>query len=446
MTTTATACGSSDVTEPRRDLAAVAPRTIFHVDMDAFYASVEIRRRPELAGRPVIVGGDGRRGVVAAASYHARVYGIHSAMSSARARRLCPHAVFLPGDHAHYAQVSREVMAVFASLTPLVEPLSLDEAFLDVSGSAVARADPAARARELRKAVRDAVQLDCSVGVASNKFLAKLASEAAKPRVGSDGPVPGPGVVVVEPEQAQAFLDPLPVRAIWGVGPAAGARLERIGVSTVAELRRIGVEALVAALGSAHGRHLHELAHGRDDRPVVADAQPKSVSHEETFPVDVHDPERLRTEAVRMADGVGSRLRAGGRSGRTVQLKIRFGDFRTITRSVTLPRATDSGTVIARAARELLAGIDPAPGVRLLGVGVSGFASDTDGEQLSLDALLEADPAHLRHDQDWREAEDAIDRIRSRFGDAAIAPASALSRKGLRPKRRGDQQWGPGGS
>ncbi|MFN3217079.1 MAG: DNA polymerase IV [Acidimicrobiales bacterium] len=431
------------MTEPQRGPGSAALRTIFHVDMDAFYASVEIRRRPELAGRPVIVGGDGRRGVVAAASYQARVYGIHSAMSSARARRLCPHAVFLPGDHAHYAAVSREVMAVFASLTPLVEPLSLDEAFLDVSGSAAARDDPVAHAKQLRQAVRDAVQLDCSVGVASNKFLAKLASEAAKPRIGPDGPVAGPGVVVVRPHEAQAFLDPLPVRAIWGVGPAAGARLERIGVATVAELRRIGVDALVATLGTAHGRHLHELAHGRDDRPVVADAQPKSVSHEETFPVDVYDPERLRTEVVRMADGVGSRLRAGDRRGRTVQLKIRFGDFRTITRSVTLPRATDSGTVIARAARELLAGIDPAPGVRLLGVGVSGFASDTDGEQLSLDALLEVDPTHLRDDRDWREAEDAIDIIRSRFGDAAIAPASALSRKGLRPKRRGDQQWGP---
>ncbi len=423
----------------------VGQRLIFHVDMDAFYASVEIRRRPELAGQPVIVGGDGQRGVVAAASYEARVYGIHSAMSSVRARRLCPHAVFLPGDHAHYAEVSREVMAVFASLTPLVEPLSLDEAFLDLSGSAGARADPAAHAVQLRRAVRSAVDLDCSVGVAPNKFVAKLASEAAKPKVGPDGARAGSGVVVVEPGSVQSFLDPLPVRAIWGVGPAAGARLDRIGVATVAELRRIGVDALVVALGNAHGRHLHDLAHGRDDRLVVPDAQPKSVSHEETFGTDVFDPDRLRTEVVRMADGVGARLRAGSRRGRTVQLKIRFGDFRTITRSVTLTQATDSGTVIARAARELLAAIDPSPGVRLLGVGVSGFAAGTDGQQLSLDALLEPAGTNRRDDNDWREAEEAIDRIRSRFGDTAIASAGALGRRGLRPKRRGDQQWGPDG-
>jgi len=420
-------------------------RSILHVDMDAFFASVEVRRRPELAGLPVIVGGDGRRGVVAAASYAARVFGIHSAMSSARARQLCPHAVFLPGDHAHYAEMNVQVMDVFASFTPLVEPLSLDEAFLDVTGALRVRGDAETIAHALRRGVFDAVQLTCSVGVASNKFLAKLASESAKPRVGPKGPEPGPGVFVVDPARIQQFLDPLPVRAIWGVGPATGAKLDRIGVHSVAELRRVGVDALVASVGAAHGRHLHDLAHGLDDRPVVVNAEPKSVSHEETFPLDVYDSSRLITEVVRMADGVGARLRAGSRRARTVQLKVRFGDFRTITRAVTLPGATDSGAAIAAAARELLAAIDPSPGVRLLGVGVSGFAATTDGEQLRFDDLADG-PSGIAGQirRDWRDAEQAIDEVRRRFGHTAIAPASALRPGGLAPKRRGDQQWGPG--
>ena len=363
------------------------PSTFLHVDMDAFFASVELVRRPELRGTPVIVGGDGQRGVVAAASYEARVYGIHSAMSSEHARRLCPDAVFLPGDHAHYGEVSRRVMAIFKSFTPLVEPLSLDEAFLDVAGARRLHGTPVEIAKAIRRQVYEQEQLTCSVGVAPHKFLAKLATEEAKPTPSPSGPVLGRGVRLIEADEVQGFLDALPIRAIWGVGPATAARLDRLGVATVAELRMLPIETMVSALGKAHGRHLFDLARGIDERRVEPHQEAKSISHEETFPVDLFEPRRLEVEAVRMADAVGKRLRNAGRRGRTVTVKVRFGDFQTITRNATLSSATDSGTTIAREAKRLLAGVDPTPGVRLLGVGVTGIARATDGEQLSFDAV-----------------------------------------------------------
>lgn len=418
-------------------MTAHGPSTILHVDMDAFFASVELVRRPELRGTPVIVGGDGQRGVVAAASYEARVYGIHSAMASERARRLCPDAVFLPGDHAHYAEVSRRVMAIFASFTPLVEPLSLDEAFLDVGGARRLHGTPVEIARQIRRQVYEQEQLTCSVGVAPNKFLAKLATEQAKPTPSPAGPVLGRGVHVIDAAEVQGFLDALPIRAIWGVGPATEARLDRLGVATVAELRRLPVETLVSALGKAHGRHLHDLARGIDARRVEPHSEAKSVSHEETFPVDLFDMRRLEVEAVRMADAVGKRLRTAQRRGRTVTVKLRFGDFRTITRNATLAAATDSGTTIGREAKRLLAEIDPTPGVRLLGVGVTGITKGAEGEQLSFDDVAASAP-------DWSDAEQAIDAIRDRFGEGVIGPASALRGGELRVKRSGDQQWGPG--
>jgi DNA polymerase-4 len=405
--------------------------------MDAFYVSVELVRRPELRGQPVVVGGAGQRGVVAAASYEARVYGIHSAMSSAKARRLCPDAIFLPGDHAHYGEVSARVMAIFRRYTPLVEPISLDEAFLDVSGARRLIGEPATIAARIRADVLDEEALTCSVGVAPNKFLAKLATEQAKPRPSAAGPLPGLGVKVVEVDEVQAFLDPLPIRALWGVGAATATRLDRLGVATVADLRRVPVDSLVRSLGKAHGRHLHELAHGRDPRVVQPNQDPKSVSHEETFGADLFEVRRIEAELVRMADAVGSRLRSAGRSGRTVNLKVRFGDFTTITRSVTLDTPTDSGTVIARSAKALMAVVDPSPGVRLLGVGVSGLATGAVSRQLSFDDLGRETPP------DWRQTEAAMDTIRARFGASAIGPASTLGDSGLRTKRRGEQQWGP---
>jgi DNA polymerase IV len=404
--------------------------------MDAFYVGVELLRRPELRGRPVVVGGAGRRGVVAAASYEARAHGVFSAMPSARAQQLCPHAVFLPGDHAAYAAVSERVMAIFRSVTPLVEPLSLDEAFLDVTGALRLLGDGVTIAASLREEVRDAEGLECSVGVAPSKFLAKLASGAAKPIASPSGPMPGKGVIEIAPGRELEFLHPLPVSALWGVGPATLEKLQRLGVSTVGELAAIPVATLVSSLGRASGTHLHQLANAIDPRRVEPDLRPKSVSHEETYSTDLVDPDRIGHEVVRQSDAVASRLRAHRLSGRTVTVKVRYPDFRTVTRSVTLPSATDTGPQVARAAKRLLADLDLSPGVRLLGVGVGGLVEGT-VEQLTFDAVDGDDGAG------WSDASRAVDRIRERYGAGAIGPASSTGPDGLRPIRRGAQQWGP---
>ena len=410
-----------------------AVRSILHVDMDAFFVSVELLRRPELRGQPVIVGGSGDRGVVAAASYEARHFGIHSAMPSTRARRLCPHAVFLNGDHAHYATVSQRVMTIFRSFTPLVEPISLDEAFLDVTGARRLHGEAAAIASAIRVQVQDEEGLTCSVGVAPNKFLAKLASEAAKPRASRSGPEPGLGVKVVEPGAELAFLHPLPVQALWGVGPKTLEKLRSRGIQTVADLAAVTEGEVTMFLGDANGRHLHRLARGIDDRAVESELQPKSVGHEETFARDHRDLRTLQREAVRMADAVAQRLRNHGLAGRTVTIKVRFHDFRTITRSVTLSSAVDTGPAIARAAKELLELVDPSSGVRLLGVSVANLADDG-ARQLSLDDVQQPG---------WDDASRAVDEIRRRFGDESIVPASLREPGGIRVKRKGDQQWGP---
>jgi DNA polymerase-4 len=412
---------------------------ILHVDMDAFFVSVELLRRPELRGQPVVVGGAGRRGVVAAASYEARAYGVYSAMPSARAQRLCPHAVFLAGDYAHYAEVSAGVMAILRSFTPLVEPLSLDEAFLDVSGACRLFGPAPDIAAQIRGRVLDEQGITCSVGVAPNKFLAKLGSEAAKPRADRRGTRAGAGVTVIEPGEELAFLHPLPVQAIWGVGPATLARLQRFGIRTVGDLAELPPATLIGAVGDAQGRHLHRLAHGIDDRSVEPHQKPKSVSHEETFPRDHHRRDVLRRELVRLSDAVAGRLRAAGLSGRTVVLKVRFGDFHTITRSITLAHPVSSGPAIARAAKDLFADIDPSPGVRLIGVGVSQLSEGGASRQLTFDDLDAADDA-----ADWDHASAVVDEIRDRFGVEAVGPATLAGVDGLRLKRRGDQQWGPG--
>ena len=409
------------------------PRSILHVDMDAFFVSVELLRHPELRGKPVIVGGSGERGVVAAASYEARHYGIHSAMPSTRARRLCPHAVFLNGDHAHYSEVSGRVMTIFRSFTPLVEPISLDEAFLDVTGSRRLHGAAAEIAAAVRVRVEEQEGLTCSVGVAPNKFLAKLASEAAKPRASRTGPVPGLGVKVVEPGNELDFLHPLPVQALWGVGPKTLEKLRSRGIRTVGELAALEEEAVSGLLGDANGRHLHRLSRGVDERSVEPELQPKSIGHEETFARDHHRIDTLQREAVRMADAVAQRLRNHGLAGRTVTIKVRFHDFRTITRSVTLTTAVDTGPVIARAAKELLDQLDPSSGVRLLGVTVSNLAEDG-ARQLSLEGVEQPG---------WDDASRAVDDIRRRFGDDAIVPATLRGLDGIRVKRKGDQQWGP---
>lgn len=404
-----------------------------HVDMDAFYAAVEIRRRPELRGRPVVVGGTGSRGVVAAASYEARGFGIGSAMPSVRARRLCPHAVFLPGDHPHYGEVSERVMSVLRDVTPLVEPLSLDEAFMDVRGAARLLGPAPELAAQIRGRILEQEQLTCSVGVASTKFMAKLATEQAKPQVGASGPVWGSGVHVVEAGTELDFLHPLDVTALFGVGPATSRRLLRLGVETVGDLASLPEGTVIAALGTASGRQLHQLANGIDDRPVVVNRAARSISHEETFARDLHTADELEAQATRLADAVARRLRTSSLQARTITLKLRFGDFKTITRSVTLPDPTDGTRDLVAAARELLSQIDVTPGVRLLGVGASGLAEPS-VRQLSFEDEPEVHEA----------AERVTDRIRDRFGASAIGPAAAIrDDRGMRPPSDGDQRWGP---
>jgi DNA polymerase-4 len=417
-------------------------RAILHVDMDAFYASVELLRHPELRGTPVIVGAPGARGVVAAASYEARAFGVHSAMASVRARRLCPHATFLPGDHAHYAEVSSHVMAIFRDVTPLVEPLSLDEAFLDVTGARRLAGEPRDIAARLRARVLESTDLTCSVGVATTKFVAKLATEAAKPKASPSGPVFGSGVHVVEPGRELAFLHPLPSRALWGVGPQTQKVLDRLGVRTVGDLAGIAEDILVGALGGAVGRHLHRLSHGVDERPVVPDAPVKSVSHEETFAADLTDRGELQVEVVRLAEGVARRLRAAGLAGRTVSVKVRYPDFRTVSRATTVDDAIDTGVEIARAAKALLASLDTSPGVRLLGVAVTNLGADPTRQLTLDDAMAGASPEDggASSPGAWRAVTDAVDAIRDRFGDGAIAPGTVAERGLL---RAGEQQWGP---
>jgi DNA polymerase-4 len=325
-------------------------------------------------------------------------------------------------------------MDIFVSFTPLVEPISLDEAFLDVTGARRLHGEGPEIASAIREQVLDEQGLTCSVGVAPNKFLAKLASEAAKPRASRDGPLPGLGVKVVQQGEELAFLRPLPVQALWGVGPKTLEKLQRRGISTVGDLAEMGEDDAATFLGNANGRHLHRLANAVDDRPVVPDQQPKSIGHEETFARDHHELETLQREAVRMADAVASHLRHHRLAGRTVTIKVRFHDFRTITRSMTLAAAVDNGPAIARAAKQLLESVDPSSGIRLLGVSVNNLV-DEGARQLSLDDSLQPG---------WDDASRAVDDIRGRFGDEAIVPAALRGTDGIRIKKKGDQQWGPG--
>jgi DNA polymerase-4 len=318
----------------------------------------------------------------------------------------------------------------------LVEPISLDEAFLDVTGSYRLHGDGATIAAAIRERVLDEQGLACSVGVAPNKFLAKLASEAAKPTASPTGPVPGAGVTVVEPGAELAFLHPLPLWALWGVGPKTLEKLRRRGLQKVGDLAAMPVGDAEALLGRANGRHLHELANAVDDRAVVADQKLKSVGHEETFARDHHSLDTLKREAVRMGDAVANRLRDSGQAGRTVTIKVRFHDFRTITRSITLGEPVDTGPAVSRAAKDLLDQVDPAAGVRLLGVSVSNLSAE--GRQLSLDEMMGG-----AWSPGWDSATRAVDDIRRRFGDDAIVPATLRDPEGIRVKRRGDQQWGP---
>jgi DNA polymerase-4 len=387
---------------------------ILHLDLDAFYASVEQREDPSIRGRPVVVGGLGPRGVVAAASYEARPFGIASAIPMAHARRACPHAVFLAPRFDVYADASREVMSILRSVTPLVEPIAMDEAFLDVRGARRLLGDGPAIARDIRSRVRDETGLIASVGVASTKMLAKIASDLAKPD----------GLLVVELGTELDVLHPLPVERLWGVGPATRARLGRYGVQTVGDLAALPEATVVSALGTAQGRHLHALAWNRDDRAVETGRAVKSIGHEETFAHDLVDRALLEHEIVRLADRVAARLRDAGRVARTVQLKLRYADFRTITRSRTFAEPTDLAADLMRTATDLLRGVDIGGGIRLLGLSAQQLMrADAVQAALPLDEPAAViGPTRER----WSRLERSVDEVRDRYGDAAVVPARLI--------------------
>ncbi len=391
--------------EARRDWGSDdAGCSILHVDMDAFFAAVELLDRPDLVGRPVIVGGE-QRGVVLSATYEARRFGVHSAMPMSRARALCPQAVVLPPHHDTYARVSREVMAILAEVTPVMEKVSIDEAFLDVAGARRRLGPPVAIATAIRRRIRTELGVPASVGVAATKFVAKLASSHAKPD----------GLLLVPRAATVPFLHSLPVGALWGVGEKTRERLHRYGIDTVAALAEQPVRTLHRILGVAAGQRLHDLAQGRDPRAVEPERSEKSIGTETTFAADVSDRATLESVLLEQAHRVAARLRSGGLVGRTVAIKVRFSDFRTITRSRgTEP--TDVAHDIFALARALLADVAvPADGLRLLGVRVEQLQPAGEGIQL-----------RLGEDDHRREAEAAMDDIRHRFGPTALRPASLL--------------------
>jgi DNA polymerase IV len=386
---------------------------ILHVDMDAFYASVEIRDRPDLTGKPVIVGGLSGRGVVLSATYEARAFGVRSAMPMTRARRMCPQAVVIPPRHGLYGAVSKAVMAIFKAVTPLVEPLSLDEAFLDVSGAERLLGSPAAIGQLIRRQVAEQQQITCSVGIAANKFLAKLASVHCKPD----------GLLVIPADGALEFLHPLPVSALWGVGDRTARSLARLGLRTVGDIAHAPLIALETEVGKAAAAHLHALAWGQDGRDVESAGHEKSVGAEETFDVDVTDPEVIKRELLRMSRRTTRALRSSGHATRTVVIKLRKADFTTITRSKTLPEPTSETQRIYATACALYeaSGLSSRTRLRLVGVRATGLVpADQASTQLALGG----------RGADWRDAESALDRITGRFGADAIRPATLVDPSG----------------
>jgi DNA polymerase-4 len=386
---------------------------ILHVDMDAFFASVELLERPEWRGKPAVVGRRTGRSVVTSATYEARRHGIHSAMPMAQALRLCPGVVVLEPHMAAYRAFSKRIMGIFEEITPLVEQVSIDEAFLDVRGARRLFGTPSQVAALLRRRVRDETGLPCSVGVAAVKFVAKLASGRAKPD----------GLLVVPADRTQAFLDPLPAAALWGVGPATTRLLEGRGIHTVGDIARTPGRVLARLLGEAPGTRLHRLALGVDPRPVIPGRSEKSVGREQTFEEDVTDPGVVRREVLRLALDSARRVRRLGLQGRTISLKLRFGDFTTVTRSRTLPEATDVGRRIGQAALQILDGEGPLRPVRLVGVRIENLTTPPTGTALW-------DP-----DDEWRGVDSATDSIGARFGSHAVMTASLV---GTRPRQVGD--------
>lgn len=382
--------------------------SILHVDMDAFFASVEVRDNSDLAGKPVVVGHDARRGVVVSATYEARAFGVRAAMPVARAMQLIPNAVLVKPRMAAYQIASKEVMQIFESITPLVQPLSLDEAFLDVSGARHLFGAPEEIGALIRKRVRDEVGLSCSVGIASTMFLAKLATNHAKPN----------GMYCLSDDAVLDFLHPLPISAMWGVGPKTGEALQRIGIHTVGDLARLSVKTLSYAVGQAAAVHLSELAWGRDPRVVQRETVEKSIGAETTFHQDLDDSELIEMQLLELSEQVARRLRNSGRTAKTVTVKIRLADFTTITRSKSPSARVESSQVVYDLARQLFRELAlNSTRVRLVGVRLTGLQeSQQNPEQLTFDSRLEM----------WRDVEFALDKVAEKYGDSAVRPARLI--------------------
>ena len=371
-------------------------RCIMHVDMDAFFASVEQRDHEAYRGQPVIVGGLSARGVVATASYEARRFGVHSAMPMSQAKKRCPQGIFVSGRHAHYREVSAQIFAIFDRFSPIVEPLSIDEAFLDLTGMEKLMKTPADYARRLKAAIREETGLVASMGIAPNKFLAKLASDLKKPD----------GLVVIEADCIQQVIGPLPIRRIWGAGPKTTAQLQRMGYETIGQVAQGNLAEFTRAFGPKLARQLIGLANGRDDRPVTPAREAQSIGNENTFEQDIRGREAVEAELLLLAEKVGWRLRQAGCRARTVQLKVRLADFTTYTRSRTLLEGTCYDEVLYQTARELYADLKVAGPVRLLGITGSNF----DLYETSL----------FSEEQKQRELYGAIAGLRKRFGSDII--------------------------
>ena len=383
--------------------------TILHVDMDAFYASVAEKDDPSLRGKAVVVGA-GARGVVLSANYEARKFGIRAAMPVGRAQRMAPHAIFVPPNHHRYSEISRGIMEIFGSYTPLVEPISLDEAFLDVTGSRKLIGDGPEIAKRIRSDVYAQAGITCSVGIATTKFIAKLASQKCKPN----------GVLEVDPAKVMEFLHPLPVSAVWGVGPKTNEELLRLGLRTVGEIANTPRQTLIRALGEANGMHLYELAWGRDYRPVTPDEPDKSISAAETFSRDLEDQEEILRELLRLTEKASGRLRARQMAAQTISVKVRFADFKTISRSKTVTLPIDGMQECYEVAKKLYLALklDRAR-IRLIGIGLENLV-DSSGSPVQLELG--------ERESGWREATRAMDRAKARFGDSSVRPARLFER------------------
>jgi len=379
--------------------------TILHVDMDAFFASVTERDHPELKGKAVVIGA-GVRGVVTSANYEARKFGIKAAMPVGRAQRLAPHAIFIPPDHKRYSEVSEHIMEIFHSFTPLVEPISLDEAFLDVTKAKRLLGDGRAIATAIRAKVEAQEGITCSVGIASSKFIAKLASQRCKPN----------GILEIPDDRVLTFLHPLPVSALWGVGPKTNEALVRLGLHTVGDIAQTPEQTLIRALGQAAGQSLYELAWGRDDRDVIPEEPDKSISAAETFDRDIDDPEIIAKEILRMCERASSRMRERSLFAKTITLKIRFADFTTINRSKTLPLPIDTTHEIYEIAKGLYEALSIGRArIRLVGVSLENLHTDSH-EQLVLGA----------RESSWRELQGGIDAAKARFGSDSVRPGRLI--------------------